>query len=123
MPTVTTEAMTLVLAAFAADEGIDAMHRAVLVLDGAGWHTAKRLRVPDGVDLVFLPPASPELQPAERVWALVDEPMANRTFPDLDALTEVLVTRCQTLRANRRQLKAHTNFHWWAIERRPWTHQ
>lgn len=115
--------MTLVLAAFATDEGINASHRAVLVLDGAGWHTSKRLVVPDGIDLVFLPPASPELQPVERVWALVDESVANRTFADLNAVTDVLVTRCQVRRADRRRIKAHTAYHWWARERRPWKHQ
>ena len=91
---------------------------AVLVLDGAGWHTSGTLVVPDGIDLVFLPPASPELQPVERVWTLVDEPVANRTFADLDELEDVLVTRCQTLRAARRSIKAHTRYHWWARERR-----
>jgi transposase len=118
LPTVSTETMTAALAAFAADEGIDASRRAVLVLDGAGWHTSGRLIVPDGIDLVFLPPASPELQPVERVWALVDEPVANQTFADLDALEAVLVTRCQTLRSAQRIIKAHTRFHWWARERR-----
>ncbi len=118
VPTVNTEAMNQVLAAFAHDEGIDARHRVVLVLDGAGWHRSKRLVVPDGIDLAFLPPASPELQPVERVWSLVDEPVANRTFADLNALTDVLVTRCQTLRADRRRIKAHTDYHWWAVERR-----
>ena len=111
--------MTLALAAFAADEGIDAAHRAVLVLAGAGWHTAGALVVPDGVDLVFLPPASPELQPAERVWSLLDEPVANRTFADLAELTDVLIARCTTRRAARRVVKAHTRFHWWAKDRRP----
>lgn len=119
VPTVSAAAMRTVLAAFAADCGIDAQHRAVLVLDGAGWHTAKRLVVPEGVHLVFLPPASPELQPAERLWHLVDEPVANRTVADLDALEEVLVQRCQVLAADRRTIKTHTHYHWWAVERRP----
>jgi hypothetical protein len=101
---VSTAAIGAALAAIARDEGIDAMHRAVLVLDGAGWHTSSKLVMPDGVDLVFLPPASPELQPVERVWRLVDEPVANRTFADLEPLTDLLVTRCQTLRADRRTL-------------------
>jgi len=118
LPTVSTQAMGAALAAFAQDEGIDAAHRAVLVLDGAGWHTSPKLVVPDGIDLVFLPPASPELQPVERVWMLVDEPVANRTFADLTELEEVLVRRCQTLRATRRIIKANTRFHWWAKERR-----
>ena len=115
--------MGAALAAFAQDEGIDAMHRAVLVLDGAGWHTSGKLMVPDGIDLVFLPPASPELQPVERVWSLVDEPVANRTFADLTEVEDILVTRCQTLRAARRIIKAHTRYHWWARERRPRNHQ
>ena len=121
LPTVSIPAMTAALAAFAQDEGIDTTHRAVLVLDGAGWHTSGKLTVPDGIDLVFLPPASPELQPVERVWTLVDEPVANRTFADLDELETVLVTRCQTLRAARRQIKVHTRPHWWPHERRPST--
>jgi transposase len=113
------EAMPLALAAFAADERIDAAHRAVLALDGAGWHTAGALVVPDGVDLVFLPPASPEPQPVERIRSLLDEPVANRAFADLAELTDVLVARCSTLRAARRAVKAHTRFHWWPKERRP----
>src|SRR3712207_7930959 len=50
----------------------------VLVLDNAGWHGPEGLAVPDGISPVFLPPYSPELQPAERLWSLVDEPLANR---------------------------------------------
>lgn len=119
LPTVTTEAMNLALAAFARDEDIDATHRAVLVLDQAGWHTAHDLTLPEGLDLVLLPAQSPELQPAERLWTLVDEPVANRAFPDLDALETVLVERCRTLEADRDRLKAHTRFHWWPPEPSP----
>lgn len=113
LPTVNTAAMTLALAAFAADEGIDATHRAVIVLDRAGWHTTTKLPLPEGIDLVFLPPASPELQPAERLWTLVDEPVANRVFADLDELEATLLTRCQTLRADPTRIQGHTRFHWW----------
>jgi transposase len=46
----------------------------VLVLDGAGWHVAKDLKVPEGLHLEeFLPARSPELQPTERLWSLVNE--------------------------------------------------
>lgn len=119
LPTVSTEAMRLALATFADECGIDARHRAVLVLDGAGWHTSGTLDIPEGIDLVRLPPNSPELQPVERVWTLVDEPVANRTFADLDELEAVLVARCRTLRADRRTIRAHTRYHWWPRERRP----
>jgi transposase len=119
LPTVTTEAFALALATFARDERIDATHRAVLLVDQAGWHIAHDLVRPAGVDLVFLPPASPELQPAERLWPLIDEPVVNHAFPDLDALETVLVERCRILEADRSRLKAHTRFHWWPSEPRP----
>lgn len=119
LPRVNTEAFGLALATFARDEGIDADHRAVLVLDGAGWHTTPTLTLPEGIDLVVLPSHSPELQPAERLWPLIDEPVANRAFADLDALEDVLVDRCRSLEADRSRLKAHTHFHWWPAEPPP----
>jgi transposase len=119
LPWVTTQAMSVALAAFAHDEGIDANHRAVLVVDQAGWHISDELVLPEGVHLVFLPSYSPELQPAERLWPLIDEPVANRAFPDLDKLEAVLVERCRTLEADRDRLQAHTRFHWWPPEPPP----
>lgn len=119
LPTVRAEAFALALAEFARDEGIDAAHRAVLVLDRAGWHRAAELTAPDGIDLVFLPAYSPELQPAERLWPLVNEAVANQAVPDLDALETMLCARCQTLRASRPTLRAHTRFHWWPTEPAP----
>ena len=113
VPTVHTQAMSTVLAGVAQDQGIDASHRVVLVLDGAGWHTSAKLVVPEGIDLVFLPPASPELQPAERLWPLINEPVANRTFADLDELEAVLVDRCQVLRTEPATIAALTGYHWW----------
>ena len=38
---------------------------AVLILDGAGWHGAKGLVVPDTITLLPLPPYAPELNPVE----------------------------------------------------------
>ncbi len=129
LPTVSAEAFGVALAEFAHDEGIDATHRAAIALDGAGWHAAQALVVPNGIDLVPLPPTSPELQPAaagcsrlqpaERLSPLTDEVVANRTFVDLEELEDVLVRRCRTLRANRRQITGHTRYHWWPRERRP----
>jgi transposase len=116
LPTANTQAFALALAAFARDEGIDAAHRAVLVVDRAGWHTTAKLAVPEGINLVLLPPYSPELQPAERPWGLVDEPVANRAFPDLATLEDALVARCRALEADPRRLQAHTRYHWWPAD-------
>ena len=40
----------------------------VLILDGAGWHGAAALVIPDNLSLLTLPPYSPELNPVENVW-------------------------------------------------------
>jgi transposase len=58
--------------------------RIVLVLDQASWHTAKEVELPEGIHLEFLPARSPELQPAERLWPLINEAVANRLLKDLD---------------------------------------
>lgn len=65
-----------------ADEAGEGTH-VVLVLDGAGWHVAKALRVPESMTLLFLPPYSPELMPIERVWAWMRQHhLSNRVFAD-----------------------------------------
>lgn len=59
----------------------------VLVLDRAGWHVAKALKVPHNITLLHLPPYSPELNPVERVWAyLKAHYLSNRTHLDHDDL-------------------------------------
>ena len=58
-----------------------------MILDRAGWHIAKGLRAPDNITLLHLPPYSPELNPAERVWAyLKSHDLSNRAFQDYDDL-------------------------------------
>ena len=105
------------LAAFARQTGAGRDRHVVLVLDNAGWHGPKGLAVPDGVTLVFLPPYSPELQPAERLWPLVDEPVANRHFATLADLDAVVAERCRSLHAD--AIRPHTSFHWWPEPIRP----
>lgn len=39
-----------------------------LSVDPAGWHIGKAVVVPQTMDLEFLPPHSPELNPTEPVW-------------------------------------------------------
>ena len=85
----------------------------LLVLDRAGWHVAKDLAVPEGLELEFLPPRSPELQPAERLWPLVNERVANRPFEDLDELEGALVEQCLALSERPELLRGHTHYRWW----------
>ena len=48
---------------------INANELKIMVLDNGAFHKAKKLVIPDNIILIFLPPYSPELNPAEKVWA------------------------------------------------------
>lgn len=113
LPTVRTTVFSQVLAAFAREVGAGPHKHILLVLDNAGWHTSADLQVPAGVTLVFLPPYSPELQPAERLWPLTNAPLLNRAFASLDDLIAVQSDRCCTLASQPRRIRAATRFHWW----------
>ena len=111
-PRVSTDVFTRVVTAF-----LRRREQAVmLVLDRAGWHvSAETLALEaDGVlALRHLPAYSPELMPAECLWALTDERLANRVFADISALEAVLAETCVSLRGQRERLRRRTLYHWW----------
>ncbi len=84
---VSTEAMSLFLERFSAERRAD--EHAVMVLDQAGWHGARALRIPGNVTLVPLPPCAPELDPVERVWLHLRERfLSHRLLDDHDAIVD-----------------------------------
>ena len=110
LPAVNAEAMGMFLAEVArrhADEFL------VMVLDGAGWHRAKRLCVPPNMRLVPLPPWSPQLNPVEHLWDEVREKwFSNRVFARMSAVEEQLVTALQTLEEDRPRVASLSGFDW-----------
>ena len=62
---------------------------AIVILDQAGWHGAKDLRVPTNISLLPLPPRSPELNGQENVWQFVRQNwLSNRVFQCFDDIVE-----------------------------------
>src|ERR671932_559542 len=110
LPTANTEAMSVFLAEVAqrhADEFI------VMVLDGAGWHRAKRLQVPANIRLVSLPPWSPQLNPAEHLWDEVREKwFANHWFETMEQLDEQLVAGLAVPETDSPRIVSLTGFDW-----------
>lgn len=102
-----------VLADFAQHFEVSEQQRVVLVIDQARFHTTERIAVPTGIDLLFLPPKSPELQPAERLWPWINEAIANRVFKSLDELEQAIAQRCRALLERTEFIRGLTNFHWW----------
>jgi transposase len=113
LPTVSTEVFTIALRHFAQAVGAGKSKRILLVLDRAGWHTSSDLEVPEGIDLLFLPPYSPELQPCERLWPLTNDGVANRFFQTLDDLETAQAQRCVMLQNQPQVIRSRTHFHWW----------
>ena len=105
-----------ILDAFAKERSLAEDKPAVLLLDNAGWYHGKDLKLPDGLNPCYLPAYTPELQPAERLWTLTDEPIANKAFDSLDDLAEVLAERCCDLSIQPQRIKAHSKFSWWPAE-------
>jgi transposase len=87
--------------------------RVVLVPDGAAAHRAKALREPDRITSVGLPAYSPELNPSQRLWPLVKEPVANPTQDSLDELGRTVCAGCEVISEQPEEVSAITNYHWW----------
>lgn len=58
----------------------------IIFLDNGAFHKAKRLMVPENICLVFLPPYSPELNPAEKVWWTIKRELNNKAFKSMEEL-------------------------------------
>jgi len=85
----------------------------VMVLDGAGWHQAIELDIPENMQLVRLPPYSPELNPAEHLWEEIREKwFPNLVFKTLDAVEDVLVDALRSLENSPDRIASIAGFDW-----------
>jgi len=67
----------------------------IFVCDGAGWHKANTLEIPRNIRLVFLPPATPEMNPMEQIWKEIRKRgFKNEIFQTLE---KVVVRLCDTI--------------------------
>ena len=85
------------MAAFARERAACSGAAIDLVLDQAGWHLSGKLVVPEDVKLVERPAYSPELQPAEHLWPVIDEVVAHRAAEPLEELASWESARCVAL--------------------------
>jgi transposase len=87
MPELNTAVINLFLEQLSRD--LPAGVHAVLIWDGAGFHSGKGLVVPVNVSLIRLPPYSPELNPVENLWHyLRSHHWSNREYEGYKGLQE-----------------------------------
>lgn len=68
----------------------------ILVCDGAAWHKSKEIIIPENIELLFIPPYTPEMNPIEQIWKEIRKRgFKNECFSSLDKVVDRLcVTIC-----------------------------
>lgn len=112
LPGVSAAAMTAHLAEISTQVAAGA--HAVLILDGAGWHqSGGRLRVPNNISLLPLPPYCPELNPAENVWEFLRANyLSNRLFDTYEAILDACCDAWNAFIADPDRIRSVTAREW-----------
>ncbi len=88
MPYCNTECMNIFLAELSKQYPDDMI---LLCCDGAAWHKAGSLFVPENIELFFIPPYTPEMNPIEQIWKeLRKEGFRNEIFATLEKVVDRL---------------------------------
>ena len=67
----------------------------ILLCDGAAWHKSGSLRIPENIELVFIPPYTPEMNPIEQIWKEIRKRgFKNEVFKSLQKVVDRL---CDTI--------------------------
>jgi hypothetical protein len=108
LPFSNTEMMNLFLNQVA-QEFVD--YFVVMQVDGAAYHTAQDVVVPENIRLIVQPPRSPELNAVEHVWEEIREKhFYNRVFDSLDAVSDTLCNGLKELMNLPNKIRSMTNF-------------
>lgn len=110
-PWVNTEVMERYLEDFS--RHLEQEVHALLILDGAGWHTSTKLRVPDNITLQSLPPKSPELNPAELPWREMRQKyLGNRVYPTVEELDDAVADAWLAVTKNKDTIHSLCALNW-----------
>ena len=111
MPLANTEAMNLHLGAIS--RAITHGAHGVVVFDGAGWHKARALEIPDNITTIRLPSYAPELNPAENIWEYLRKNyLAFRVLDDYDEIVDTCCDAWNELRAMPERIASITRRDW-----------
>jgi len=62
----------------------------VILLDNGAFHKGLKLSIPDNIALLFIPPYSPELNPAEKIWQKMKRAFSGKIHKTLDNVSEFI---------------------------------
>jgi len=89
-----------------------------VVLDNSGSHRSGEVSWPQDMHPLYLPPYSPELNPAEQIFRHLRKTLSNVVFTTLDELQNALIDELQQFWEHPTVLLNLTGYPWWvdAIE-------
>lgn len=84
----------------------------IMVYDNAPSHRPKIVRERENITCVFLPPYSPELNPAERFFEEIRKATANQIFETIEAQEVVIAEAVKTLSLNEGKMRQLLGYEW-----------
>jgi hypothetical protein len=109
LPTANTEMMQLHVNEIS--EQLPGDVHAAMLIDGAGWHIADDLKVPENMTFIKLPAAAPELNPAEKPWQyLKDNFLSGRVFESYEEIVEATCKVWNQMISEKGRIKSLTSY-------------
>jgi transposase len=111
LPYANTDGMNIFIEEFAKEFHC---YRNLIVMDKSGWHVSKSLVSFDNIAFIYLPPYSPELNPAEHLWEYIREQKGfnNNVFKSLSEVEDKLSQSLLEMSIEKDKIKSLTDFNW-----------
>ncbi len=111
MPAANTEAMQFHISEIS--RNTESGHHALIIADQAAWHTTSKLKLPENISILPLPPYSPELNPAERIWEkLRQDRLSNRCFKDYEDIADACCEAWNEFISEKGKIKSMCSREW-----------
>lgn len=86
-------------------------YQIILIMDQAGWHKSKNLTIPANINIEFLPPYSPELNPVEKLWEWIKKECShNFIYEKIDDLWDAVCDEYNKLTEKDYMKLCHCNY-------------
>jgi putative transposase len=66
-------------------------------MDNARWHTSKELIIPANIEILHIPPYTPEMNPIEQIWKELRKGFSNKFFTSLNDVINNLENEVKNL--------------------------
>lgn len=72
----------------------------IIMLDNGAFHKGKNLIIPKNMALLFIPPYSPELNPAEKIWWKMKREFTGKLHKTMNNISEFIANQVTILTDN-----------------------